>query len=417
MRSTEGTEARSSPTRASGERPNYKEKLKMGSKTVVNNYGSFDVTFAYGKGSTCYDTNGKKYIDFLAGIAVNSLGHNFEPLVKAIQKQAERQIHVCNYFTSDVGLEFAQKLLKATGFEGVYFGNSGAEGNEAAFKLARKYGYLNGGEKRRVIYTLESSFHGRTLATLTATGQEKFHPACFAPYVEGFKTIKPNDFSALENAFDDTTAALMIECVQGEGGVNLIDKEWAQAAAKAARKAGAIVMADEVQTGFGRTGTLLASDDLGFEPDVVSFAKGVAGGVPMGGILFRGKANDVFKAGDHQSTFAGNPLACAAGLVVLGELLSEGFLENVKRKGEHIRSEILSWNNKNITAVRGKGLMIGADIAESKSAVELEKQLLANGLLTSTAGKNTLRIVPPLNISDDEINEGLKILKETLEKF
>ncbi|MBQ5538221.1 MAG: aminotransferase class III-fold pyridoxal phosphate-dependent enzyme, partial [Treponema sp.] len=289
------------------------------------------------------------------------------------------------------------------------------EGNEAAIKLARKYGYLNGGEKRRVIYTLENSFHGRTMATLTATGQEKFHPAYFAPYVEGFKTIKANDWEAIKTAFDDTTAALLIECVQGEGGVNLVDPEWAKAAAEAARKAGAIVMADEVQTGFGRTGSLLASDELGFKPEVVSFAKGVAGGLPMGGILFRGKANDVFKAGDHQSTFAGNPLACAAGLVVLHELQKPGFLESVKEKGEYMRKEIASWKNPNTGDVRGKGLMIGVDIVEGKSALELEKKLLANGLLTSTAGKNTLRIVPPLNISKEEIDEGLSILKKTLE--
>lgn len=389
----------------------------MGSKIVVNNYGSFDVVMSRGQGSTVYDTNGKKYIDFLAGIAVNSLGHNFKPLVEAISNQAAKQIHVCNYFLSDVGVEFAEKLLNATGFTSVYFGNSGAEGNEAAFKLARKYGYLNGGEKRRVIYTLESSFHGRTLATLTATGQEKFHPACFAPYAEYFKTIRPNDWDAIKTAFDGTTAALMIECVQGEGGVNLIDKDWANAAADAARKAGALVMADEVQTGFGRTGYLLASDELGFKPDVVSFAKGVAGGVPMGGILIRGKAEGVFKAGDHQSTFAGNPLACAAGLVVLNELTKPGFLDSVKEKGEKIRSAIKSWKNPNITDVRGKGLMIGADVIDSKSAVQLEKNLLSNGLLTSTAGKNTLRLVPALNISDAEIDEGLEILKKTLEEF
>ncbi len=389
----------------------------MASKNVVNNYGSFDVTFVKGKGSTCWDSNGKKYIDFLAGIAVNCLGHGFKPLVKAISAQAKKQIHVCNYFVSDVGLEFANKLLKLTGFEGVYFGNSGGEGNEAAIKLARKYGYMNGGEKRRVIYTLESSFHGRTMATLTATGQEKFHPAYFAPYVEGFKTIKPNDWEAIKTAFDDTTAALLIECVQGEGGVNIIDPEWAKAAAKAARDAGAIVMADEVQTGFGRTGSLLASDALGFEPEVVSFAKGVAGGLPMGGILFRGKANGVFKAGDHQSTFAGNPLACAAGLVVLNELTKPGFLESVTEKGEYIRKTIASWNNPNVGQIRGKGLMIGADIVDPKSALELEKKLLANGLLTSTAGRNTLRMVPPLNISYKEINQGLEILKNTLESL
>lgn len=386
----------------------------MGSKNVVNNYGSFDVTFVKGKGSTCWDINGKKYIDFLAGIAVNCLGHNFKPLVKAISKQAKKQIHICNYFVSDVGVQFADELLKATGFSGVYFGNSGGEGNEAAIKLARKYGFLNGGSKRHVIYTLESSFHGRTMATLTATGQEKFHPDYFAPYVEGFKTIKPNDWEAIKTAFDDTTAALLIECVQGEGGVNLIDPEWAKAAAKAARDAGAIVMADEVQTGFGRTGALLASDELGFEPDVVSFAKGVAGGIPMGGILFRGKAAGVFKAGDHQSTFAGNPLACAAGLVVLHELQKPGFLDSVKEKGEYIRNQIASWNSPVTGEIRGKGLMIGVDIVKPNSALAIEKELLEAGLLTSTAGENTLRMVPPLNISYKEIDEGLKILKSVL---
>ena len=386
----------------------------MGSKNVVNNYGSFDVTFVKGKGSTCWDINGKKYIDFLAGIAVNCLGHNFKPLVKAVSKQAKKQIHICNYFVSDVGVQFADELLKATGFSGVYFGNSGGEGNEAAIKLARKYGFLNGGSKRHVIYTLESSFHGRTMATLTATGQDKFHPDYFAPYVEGFKTIKPNDWEAIKTAFDDTTAALLIECVQGEGGVNLIDPEWAKAAAKAARDAGAIVMADEVQTGFGRTGALLASDELGFEPDVVSFAKGVAGGIPMGGILFRGKAAGVFKAGDHQSTFAGNPLACAAGLVVLHELQKPGFLDSVKEKGEYIRKEIASWNSPVTGEIRGKGLMIGVDIVKPNSALAIEKELLEAGLLTSTAGENTLRMVPPLNISYKEIDEGLKILKSVL---
>lgn len=389
----------------------------MGSKIIVNNYGSFDVTFSKGKGATCYDVNGKKYIDFLAGIAVNSFGHGFKPLVKAVQKQAEKQIHICNYFTSDIGNEYASSLLKATGFEKVYFGNSGAEANEAAIKLARKYGYLTGGKNKKVIVTLENSFHGRTLATLTATGQQKFHPETFAPYVEGFKTIRANNYEDLENAFDQNTAALLVECVQGEGGVNLIEKEWILKAAQKARENGALVMADEVQTGFGRTGTLLASDELKFEPDVVSFAKGVAGGIPMGGILIRGKAADVFVAGDHQSTFAGNPLACAAANVVLKELLKDGFLETVTLKGEYIKNMVQSWNNKNVAAVRGKGLMIGIDIKENVKAFDIEKRLLEKGLLTSTAGINTLRLVPPLNISKKEIEEGLEILKSVLEEF
>ena len=386
-------------------------------KLIVNNYGSFDVTFEKSKGSTMWDVNGKKYIDFIAGIGVNCLGHNYKPLVKAISRQASRQIHISNYYFSDVGLDFAENLLRVTGFERGYFGNSGAEANEAAIKLARKYGQLNGGDKRKTIVTLESSFHGRTLATLTATGQDRFHPDCFAPYPEGFKTIKANDFEAIKTAFDDTTAALFIECIQGEGGVNLINPEWAKAAADAARAAGAIVMADEVQTGVGRTGTYLASDWLGFKPEVVTLAKGIAGGVPMGACLFRGKAADVFVAGDHQSTFAGNPLACAAGLVVLDEVSDPAFLDRVNHAGDYIRGAIASWNLPIVKDVRGKGLMIGTQIDSSIKPFDIEVRCLEKGLCTTTAGSDVVRFLPPLNISDKEIDEGLAIYKSVLEEF
>lgn len=386
-------------------------------KKVVNNYGSFDTVFVKGKGATLWDKDGKKFIDFIAGIGCNALGHNNKALVKAVQKQAAKEIHISNYYLSDAGLEFADKLLAATGFEGAYFGNSGAEANEAAFKLARKYGYLNGGEKRRVIYTLKQSFHGRTLATLTATGQDKFHPACFAPYVDCFKTIAANDFEAIKTAFDDTTAALMIECVQGEGGVNLIDPEWAKAAAEAARKAGAIVMADEVQTGVGRTGAYLASDALGFKPEVVTLAKGIAGGIPMGACLFRGKAAGVFVAGDHQSTFAGNPLACRAAITVLETLQKPGFYERVQAAGQKIRDEISSWNNPLVVQVRGKGLMIGVQIKEGTKPFDIEVDCMKRGLCVSTAGSDVVRFLPPLVISDKEIDEGLKIFKASLESF
>ncbi len=386
-------------------------------KKVVNNYGSFDTVFVKGKGATLWDKDGKKFIDFIAGIGCNALGHNNKALVKAVQKQAAKEIHISNYYLSDAGLEFADKLLAATGFEGVYFGNSGAEANEAAFKLARKYGYLNGGEKRRVIYTLKQSFHGRTLATLTATGQDKFHPACFAPYVDCFKTIAANDWEAIKTAFDDTTAALMIECVQGEGGVNLIDPEWAKAAAEAARKAGAIVMADEVQTGVGRTGAYLASDALGFKPEVVTLAKGIAGGIPMGACLFRGKAAGVFVAGDHQSTFAGNPLACRAAITVLETLQKPGFYERVQAAGQKIRDEISSWNNPLVVQVRGKGLMIGVQIKEGTKPFDIEVDCMKRGLCVSTAGSDVVRFLPPLVISDKEIDEGLKIFKASLESF
>ena len=386
-------------------------------KVVVNNYGSFDVTFVKAKGSTMWDINKKKYIDFIAGIGVNCLGHNYKPLVKAIEKQAKKQIHISNYFFSDVGICYSLDLLEQTGFDRAYFGNSGAEANEAAIKLARKYGQLNGGEKRKTIVTLESSFHGRTLATLTATGQDKFHPDCFAPYPDGFKTIKANDYESLKGAFDDNTAALFIECIQGEGGVNVIDKEWAQAAAKAARDAGAIVMCDEVQTGIGRTGTFLASDALEINPEVVTLAKGIAGGIPMGACLFRGKAKDVFVAGDHQSTFAGNPLACSAAEIVLDVVNNEDFLKDVVNKGDYIRNIIKSWDLPIVKDVKGKGLMIGTQIDSSIKPFDIEVKCLEEGLCTTTAGKDVVRFLPPLTISYDEIDEGLKIYKKVLEGF
>ena len=383
----------------------------MGNKQILNNYGSFDVTFVKGQGSILTDVNGKKYVDFLAGIAVNCLGHNYKPLVKAVAKQAKKQIHICNYFTSDIGNEYAAKLLKSTGFEGVFFGNSGAEANECAIKLARKYGWLNGGEKRRTIITLKKSFHGRPLTTLTATGQEKFHPECFGPYVEGFKYLEPNDWDGLKTAFDDTVAAVMFEPVQCEGGVLPLDKEWAKACAKAARDAGAIVICDEVQTGMGRCGSLLCSDLYEVEPEVVTLAKAIAGGIPMGACMWRGKGN-VFAAGDHQSTFGGNPLACAGANVVLDELTKPGFMDAVNEKGNYIRETIKSWNLPCVVEVRGMGLVIGVQV--KSNPLEYEKACLAKGLLFSTAGDDVLRFVPPLNISKKEIETGLAILKEVL---
>lgn len=386
-------------------------------KLIVNNYGSFDITFTKGKNATLWDSKNKKYIDFIAGIGVNALGHNNKALVKAISQQAKKQIHISNYYFSDTGLSYSKKLLKELNFDHGYFGNSGAEANEAAIKLARKYGELNGGSKRKTIITLESSFHGRTLATLTATGQNKFHPECFAPYPEGFKTIKANDFESLENAFDDTCAALFMESIQGEGGVNLIDKEWALAACEKARKAGAIVMIDEVQTGIGRTGSFLYSDSLGLNAEVVTLAKGIAGGLPMGACLFRGKAKDVFKAGDHQSTFAGNPLVCAAAEVVLETVNKNKFLQNVTKKGDYIRNTIKAWNFPFVKDVRGKGLMIGIQIESAIKPFDIEVKCLEEGLCTTTAGNDVVRFLPPLTISKKEIDEGLEIFKKVLKTF
>ncbi len=397
---------------------------------IQNNLGSLPVVFASGNGSILTDVNGKEYIDFVSGIGVNCLGHNHPALVAALTAQVRKQIHISNYYNSDTGLAFSEALLKRTGMDRVFFCNSGAEANEAAIKIARKTGALSDMAEgkpagtRHVIVTLEKSFHGRTITTLAATGQDKFHSPSFAPFTPGFRHIKANDFAALQTAFDDTVCALMFECVQGEGGVNLVDREWAQAASAAARKAGAIVIADEVQTGVGRTGTFLASEYLGNAPDVVTLAKGIAGGVPMGACLSRGKAAESLVAGDHQSTFGGNPLACAAGLAVLEELGKSGFLARVAEKGDYMRSKVSAWKLPGITEVRGKGLMIGIDITgrngAAVSAGQIQQECLdatggkSRGLCISTAGPQTLRFLPPLIISMEEIDSGLDILYEVL---
>jgi acetylornithine/N-succinyldiaminopimelate aminotransferase len=391
------------------------------SSVVVNNYGSLPVEFVSGSGSTLTDKNGKTYIDFVAGIGANCLGHNHPALVRAVCDQARKALHVSNYYHSDKGRAFAGLLLETAGMERAYFCNSGAEANEAAIKLARKYGWLScgspaGAAKRHVIVTLEGSFHGRTLAALAATGQEKFHTPAFAPYPEGFRAIRAGGGLA---ALDETACALLIECVQGEGGVNPVDPAWARAACGAARKAGALVIADEVQTGVGRTGTFLASEQLGIDPDAVTLAKGIAGGVPAGALLFKGRARDVFVSGDHQSTFAGNPLACAAGLAVLQEIAGGGFLSRVAGAGERIRQTVSAWKLPCVSDVRGKGLMIGIGIQPGamrppRNAPDIQKLCLEAGLCVSTAGEHTVRFLPPLVITDDEIGAGLAIFKTVL---
>jgi acetylornithine/N-succinyldiaminopimelate aminotransferase len=391
--------------------------LHMG--LIINNLGSLPVVFESGDGCILRDIDGKKYIDFVSGIGVNPLGANHPALVKAISEQASKAIHVSNYYNSDKGLAFAEALLGKTSMDRLFFCNSGAEANETAFKIARKTGvYSDAAENkkagtRHVIVTLEKSFHGRTITALSATGQDKFHSIDFAPYTPGFRHIPANDYTCLDNAFDETVCAFMFECIQGEGGVNMVDRDWLRAACAAAGRAGAVIIADEVQTGIGRTGTFLASEFIGIDADIITLAKGIAGGVPMGACLAKGRAAGVMAAGDHQSTFGGNPLACAAGLVVLDEVSKESFLVDVAAKGDYIRREIESWKLSSVSDIRGRGLMIGVDV-EYKAA-DIQLSVLKAGLCISTAGVNTLRFLPPLVISYDEIDAGLSILRRDME--
>jgi acetylornithine/N-succinyldiaminopimelate aminotransferase len=381
----------------------------------MNTYHRLPVTFTRGEGTWLWDTAGKKYLDFSSGIAVNCLGHGYPALVKALQEQAAKLIHVCNYYQSDIAVRFAERLVAAcsgVGMEKLFLANSGAEANEGAVKIARKYSLKKYGAGRHRIVTLKGSFHGRTVTTLSATGQDKFHKD-FGPFTEGFAFIPGGDLEALDRALDkDRTAGLLMEAIQGESGIVPQSAEYIIAAAKLCEERDILLMFDEVQCGMGRTGRFLACEHYGIKPDVVTLAKGLAGGVPVGAVLAGEKAAEVFETGDHGSTFGGNPLAAAGGLAVLETVDNPAFLAEITRKGERFVSIIKSWNHPNVQAIRGRGLMIGVDI-EGEAGPMLEKALNA-GLLLLSAGPKTLRFLPPYTASDAEIDQGLEILRRLL---
>ncbi|GHV75692.1 acetylornithine aminotransferase [Spirochaetia bacterium] len=387
----------------------------------MNTYHRLPLTFTKGEGSWLTDTKGRRYLDFTAGIAVNCLGHGHPALVKAIADQAAKFNHVCNYYQSDVSAAFAEKLVaacSASGMRRVFLGNSGAEANEGACKIARKYSLRKYGPGRYRIVTLRGSFHGRTITTLAATGQDKFHRD-FGPFTEGFLYIPGGDIDALDKALDsNTVAGLLIEAIQGESGIVPQTPEYIAAAAKRCAERDILLMFDEVQCGVGRTGTFLACEAYGVKPDIVTLAKGLSGGVPVGAVLAGEKAADVFGVSDHGSTFGGNPLAAAAGLVVLETVNTPGFLAEITRKGGKIRAEIDTWRHPAVKEVRGRGLMIGVDITQDAWPV-LEKAIAradasTPGLLILSAGPKTLRFLPPYIISDAEIEQGLGILQGLL---
>ncbi|MDR2418658.1 MAG: aspartate aminotransferase family protein [Treponema sp.] len=379
----------------------------------MNTYHRLPVTFARGEGSYLFDVNGKRYLDFTAGIAVNCLGHAYPPLVKAITEQAAKLIHVCNYYQSDVSDAFAEKLVAAcTGMKRVFLANSGAEANEGACKIARKYSLMKHGPGRHTIVSLRGSFHGRTITTLSATGQDQFHKD-FGPFTEGFVYVQSGDLVALDQALNKhTVAGIIIEAIQGESGIRPQDNSYIAAVAKLCAERDILLIFDEVQCGIGRTGTFLACEAYGVQPDIVTLAKGLCGGVPVGAVLAGKKTADTLNTGDHASTFGGNPLAAAAGLVVLETVTNPLFLKEITQKGDLIQSTIRDWKHPKITEIRGRGLMIGADI--TIEAWPMLETCLAQGLLVLSAGKNTLRFLPPYTINNAEIAEGLAILKTAL---
>lgn len=377
---------------------------------VAQSYGRYPLAMKKGQGRRCVDENGKEYVDLGSGIGVNSLGFCDEKWADAVCSQVRSLQHNSNYYYTEVQAEFAEKLCNATGYASVFFGNSGAEANECAIKAARKYSFDKYGKGRHNIITLVNSFHGRTMATLSATGQDVFHNYFF-PFLEGFVNVRANDIDDLKAKLDDTVCAVMMEYIQGEGGVNALEQEFVDAVYSLCAEKDVLVIADEIQTGVGRTGTLLAGDVFGKKADITTLAKGIAGGVPMGACLFSEKCSGVLTPGTHGSTFGGNPIACAGGLAVLERVTEDGFLEEVGKKADYIRSKLEKCGE--VEAVSGIGLMVGIAL-KTKKAADAAREALERGVLVLTA-KEKIRLLPPLNISYEEIDSGLDILINILE--
>lgn len=387
---------------------NSNEIKALDKEKIVSTYARYDMAAGSGKGSYCFDTDEKKYVDFTAGIGVNCLGFCDDGWVEAVTAQLRKLQHVSNLFYTEPQVEVAKMLTERTGMKKVFFGNSGAEANEAAIKTARKYGTVNKGEKTNKIITLKNSFHGRTMAAITATGQEGYHKF-FTPFLDGFQYCEVNDIEQLRKMADETTCAIMMEMIQGEGGVVALQEDFVKAAAALCAEKDILFVVDEVQTGIGRSGKLFAYEYFDVQPDIVTFAKGIGGGLPIGGALFGEKTCDVLEPGNHGTTYGGNPVACAGAVEVL-KRIDEAFLAEVRKKGEYLKEKLLALPQ--VKDVSGMGLMLGVTV-EGKEAAEIVKDALAGGLMILTA-KDKVRMLPPLTITYDELDEGLAIFKKAL---
>ena len=385
---------------------NTQELIKIEDDYFLNTFTRQPLVLDHGEGVKVSDIEGNEYLDMFAGIAVNALGHNHPKLVKAIQDQAEKLIHISSIYYNEPALEYAKKLVDMTSFDRIFYSNSGAEANEGAIKLAVKYT-----GKSEVISTVES-FHGRTVMTLAATGHEHYHEPFKSILPKGFINVPYNDIEAIKDAITDNTAAIMVEPIQGEGGVNVPDMDYLKQIEEICHEKDIVFIVDEVQTGFGRCGTLFAHELFGVKPDIMTMAKGIGGGVPMGGILATEKVAGAFVPGDHGTTFGGGPLVCAAANAVLDEIVNENILDNVNEVGDYFIAELKKLDKDVIKEVRGKGLMVGVELTEP-GAEYVDKLREAGFLINCTAG-NVLRFVPPLIITKADIDEFVKALDELL---
>lgn len=386
---------------------------KLDKKAVMQTYGRFDLAIEKAEGSTLYDFEGKSYIDFTSGIGVNSIGYKNQKWIDAITNQAMLIQHTSNIYYTAPSTLLANELCERTGMTNAFFANSGAESNEGVIKCARKYSFDKYGQDRYEIITLENSFHGRTISTLAATAQDHFHNYFF-PFTQGFVYSKA-DIESIKANVSDGTCAIMMELVQGEGGVLPLDKKFVKEVESLCKEKDILLIIDEVQTGVGRTGSLFAFQQFDIKPDLISFAKGIGGGLPLGGFLANEKCSTVLGPTTHATTFGGNPIACAGALEVLNQV-NDALLNDVQDKGEYMTSEINSWGFEFVSQARGLGLMIAIPLI-GISHKEVAVKCIVEGLLVLTAGKDALRLLPPLTISYDDIDKGLSILKKVLETY
>lgn len=389
------------------------EEIKaLDSKYYMNTFGErTPLCFTKGEGITLTATDGREYKDFFAGIAVNCLGHGHKRLTEELCDQVTKLLHTSNVYYGEYQARLAKMLVENSCCDRVFFANSGAEANEGAIKLAKKYFVMQGKEEKREFITLKKSFHGRTLATVAATGQEKYQKP-YKPLIEKFIHVEINNIEELKNAVNENTAAIMVELVQGESGVYPLNPEYVKAIVEVCKENDIILIADEIQTGIGRCGTLFAYENFGIEPDIVTMAKGLGGGVPVGAFLAKQKIADAFVPGDHGTTFGGNPLAMRAGTVVIDEMLN-GVIENAKEMGKYFFERLNSIKSDAIKEVRGMGLMIGVEFNEN-NAKELCAKMRDRGYLVGAIGDNIFRIVPPLIITKEDIDGFIDNLKEIL---
>lgn len=393
------------------------EIVELDKQYFMNTFGSrTPVCFSHGKGINLWDGEGKKYYDFFAGIAVSALGHSHPNLVSAIKEQAEKLIHCSNLYYIEPQAKLAGLLAENSCADKVFFGNSGAEANEGAIKLARIYFKKKGCENKYEIITLDNSFHGRTLATVAATGQKKYKEP-YTPLTPNFVNVPINNLEALEAAITENTCAVMLEPIQGESGVHPVTENYIRSVRELCDKRGLLLIFDEVQTGIGRTGKLFGYQLYGVEPDIFTLAKALGGGVPIGAVCAKNFVAQAFEPGDHGSTFGGNPLACAAAVAVMETVLSNKLPEHADEMGNYFQTELKKLSEKHtcITEIRGKGLMIGIQFSIDK-AKEIKDMFFDKGYLVGNVGANTLRILPPLIITKEDIDSFITTLDEILEK-